>query len=91
MGCPPSFNFFSEVLVLFSCLVYGQFFFFLFFFVILFVGFYCVTILISPGHGEPLSRGSPLFTTFKVSDYCGSLFFSLGLFFFIFFLSIFFC
>lgn len=91
MGCPPSFNFFSEILVLFSCLVYGQFFFLLFFFVILFVGFYCVIMLISPGHGEPFVVGFSSFVPLKLLDCCGSLLFSLGLFFFVFLLSIFSC
>lgn len=90
MGCPPTFNFFSELFTIFSCILYRNFIFFIFFFIILLVGFYCISLLVSVFHG----RASSIFIGgdfLKVVDLLSSLLLLAFIFFFILFSYIFLC
>lgn len=88
---PPSFNFFSEVLTIFSCLFYSNLLLFLFFTIILFVGFYCVTIMVTLSHGSSPQYFFSGFLFVRVSDLCVCLIYFFFLRFFIFFIPTLFC
>lgn len=90
MGCPPSFNFFSELIVILSCLIFSRLLYLLFFLLLLFVGFYCIIIIVSVAHGGNVSSLLSL-NAIKLSDYCASIIFSFILIVFIFIFFLFSC
>lgn len=91
IGCPPSFNFFSEFISIFSCLLYRQSFLLAFSSIIVIVGFYCVTLIASLSHGLPFFYFFPSFIFLKLSDLLVSFFLAFLLLFFLFFSFIFSC
>lgn len=91
MAAPPSFNFFSELISIFSCLLYGRGFFFIFFLLSVFVGFYCVIIMVSVMHGFLVRHNFLAPFSIKLSDLLSAFFLLFFLFFFVFFSFIFYC
>lgn len=56
MGCPPTFNFLSELLIILRSLCYGEGFYVLFFILLLISGFYCVLLYTYFNHGNSLYK-----------------------------------
>lgn len=67
IGCPPSFNFFSEIFIILRLLNYRKLLFFVFFLTLIFGGFYCVFIYLYFNHGGVLIR-SYSFNFLKMND-----------------------
>lgn len=85
IGCPPSFNFFSELLTVFPCFFYSHSLIMVFFFIMTTVGFYCVVLLVGLGHGSSLPSFIPCFIFLKLSDLLTSFILAVFLFIFVFY------
>lgn len=91
MSCPPSFNFFSEIILIFRSFYYSLTLLYLFFFIMTLVGFYCIYLLMSVYFGDSSFRGIFSFYFLRVLDLLNCFLLLFPLLFYLFFIGLLVC